>query len=381
MAEPQSRAARVREIAGVFLRLGIVGFGGPAVHIAMMRHELVTRRKWVDDTAFLDLVGATHLIPGPNSTELAIHLGWHRAGWRGLVVAGVCFIVPASLLVGLLAAWYVEHGTTPAFTSLLAGVVPAVLGIVLAALVPLLGALRARWLSLVIVVLVVIGQILGAGELMLLAAGAIIGLAPVAYRRLVASDFKGRGPLGIVSALLVVVPGSGGHDLGTLFLSMLKIGAVLYGSGYVLLAFLRSDFVVRLGWLSDAELMDAIAIGQVTPGPVFTTATFVGQVVAGPPGAVLATVAIFLPSFCFVALLTRVTGRLRDSVWTAGLLDGVNAASVALLVSVSWALGRQTVTSWSAVALCLVSALLCRFTSLNSAWLVAFGAAIGIVFL
>ncbi|QWF23655.1 chromate efflux transporter [Nocardioides sp. LMS-CY] len=361
-----------REVALVFLRLGTIAFGGPVAHIAMMREELVRRRGWVTDERFVDLMSATNLIPGPNSTELAIHLGWDRARWRGLVAAGVCFILPAAVIVTFLAWLYVEHGDTPGAEWVLRGVVPAVLAIVAWALVGLLPvAVKSRWLGL-LAAAALAAYLVGVNELVvLLAAGAI-----AAGARLLATRRPGHGML--LAPLTVLFPDPTAGQLTQLFLTFLKIGSVLYGSGYVLLAFLEGDLVDRLGWVTQQQLLDAISIGQVTPGPVFTTATFLGYVVAGLPGALVATVGIFLPSFLFVGLLTRITDRLRSSPWTSAILDGVNAASLALMAGVSWQLGRAVIVDGWAVAIFAVALVLLWRTRLNSAWYVAGGALVGI---
>ena len=363
-------ARRSREVAATFLRLGVVAFGGPVAHIAMMREELVRRRGWVTDERFVDLMGATNLIPGPNSTELAIHLGWDRDRWRGLLFAGVCFILPAALIVTVLAWAYVEHGTTPAARDLLYGVVPAVLAIVAWALVGLLPTVvKNRWLALLGAVALTT-YLLGINELVVLFGGAAVAvLARVVSRA---------GHHSLLAPMAVLFPDPTAGQLTQLFLTMLKIGAVLYGSGYVLLAFLQGDLVDRLGWITDAQLLDAISIGQVTPGPVFTTATFIGYLVAGLPGAFVATVGIFLPSFVFVGLLTRITDRLRASPWTSVLLDGVNVAALALMAGVAWVLGREALVDGWTVAIFAVVLLLMWRTRLNSAWYVAGGAAAGI---
>lgn len=368
----------MREVALLFLKLGTIGFGGPAAHIALMREEVVRRRGWVDDQRFLDLVGATNLIPGPNSTELAIHLGYDRGRWRGLALAGVCFILPAALMVLALAWAYVEYGGTPALDGLLYGIRPVVVAIIVRALAGLLGtALRGPLLAAVGAA-VLAGYLLGLNELLLLAAGAVLVLAvragPVLRPR--------GGPHGVaLPALLAAgqpfLTDPSGGQLTRLFLTFVKIGAVLYGSGYVLIAFLRGDFVERLGWITQTQLVDAVSIGQATPGPVFTTATFVGYLVAGVPGAVLATVGIFLPSFVFVGLLTRVVDRIRDRAWSAALLDGVNAAAVALMAGVLLELGSTALVDPLTVAMAVGALLLLWRTRLNSAWYVAAGAAVG----
>jgi chromate transporter len=377
----------VREVAGVFLRLGTIAFGGPAAHTALMREELVRRKRWVTDERFVDLMGATNLVPGPNSTELAIHLGWDRARWRGLLVAGVCFIVPAALMVTALAWAYVEYGDTPAVESVLYGVVPAVLAVIAFALLALLRTVlwsgkdgRQRLGLSALAAGALAAYVLGMPELVILVGGAVVAALARA-----ASLARGHGLLGV--PLLLASPALGhprfedptGGQLAQLFLTMLKIGSVLYGSGYVLLAFLEGDFVDRLGWITEQQLVDAISIGQVTPGPVFTTATFVGYLVAGPVGAFVATVGIFLPSFVFVGLLTRITDRLRASPWTAAMLDGVNATALALMAGVSAQLAGSAIVDPLTVAVFLaVLALLWR-TRLNSAWYVAGGAVVGLL--
>lgn len=366
------RTGNTREVALTFLRLGTVAFGGPVVHIAMMREELVRRRGWVSDERFVDLISATNLIPGPNSTELAIHLGWDRARWRGLLAAGLCFILPAALIVTVLAWLYVEHGTTPAATWVLAGVVPAVLAIVVWALAGLLPtAVKSRWLGL-LAAAALAAYLLGVNELVVLVAGgAIAGVT-----RTLATCRPGHGAL--LAPLAVLFPDPTAGQLAQLFWTFLKIGSVLYGSGYVLLAFLEGDLVDRLGWVTQQQLLDAVAVGQVTPGPVFTTATFLGYLIAGLPGAFVATVGIFLPSFVFVGLLTRITDRLRSSPWTSTILDGVNAASLALMAGVSWQLGRAALVDPWSVAIFGVALVLLWRTRLNSAWYVVAGALAGI---
>jgi chromate transporter len=373
--------SRLGEVARLFLKLGIIGFGGPAAHIAMMRDEVVRRRRWVSDERFLDLLGMTNLVPGPNSTEMAIHLGYARAGWPGLVLGGSCFIVPAMLIVLALAWLYVRYGTAPAATSALYGVIPVILAIVAQAMWalartavkgPLLGALGLAALALSLAGFNELALLFGGGALVVLARlarrprldvaalAAVVGLPGIALGQ------------GMVAAAPVSLP--------TLALVFLKIGATLYGSGYVLLAFLRNDLVDRLGWLGDRQLLDAIAIGQVTPGPVFTTATFIGFVLAGWTGAVLATIAIFLPSFVFVALSHPLLPRLRSSHGTAAFLDGVNVAALGLMAAVTWQLARGAIADWFTVALVVVAGALLLRGGINSVWLIVGGAAAGIAY-
>jgi chromate transporter len=371
-AEGPRPPGSVREVAGLFLKLGTIAFGGPVAHIAMMRDELVRRRGWVTDQRFIDLVGATNLIPGPNSTELAIHLGYDRARWRGLVVAGVCFILPAAVIVTALAWAYVTYGDTPAVTGVLYGIVPVVVAIIAHALLGLVRTVvKTVWLG-GLAVAALAAYLLGVNELLVLAAGAAVAAAVHAARHR-----PHRGYLAAPLALPLFGEPTGGQLL-QLFATMLKIGAVLYGSGYVLLAFLRGDFVDRLGWITEQQLLDAVSIGQVTPGPVFTTATFIGYLVAGPLGAFVATVAIFLPSFVFVGLLTRITDKLRSTAWTSALLDGVNAAALALMAGVSWQLGRTAIVDPLTAAIAVATLLLLWRTRLNNAWYIGAGALIGL---
>lgn len=370
-------AQRVREVAGLFLRLGLTAFGGPAVHIALMHAEVVQRRKWLDDQHFLDLVGATNLIPGPNSTEMAIHIGFVRAGWPGLIAGGVCFILPAMLIVIALARVYVAFGSTPAANWLLYGIKPAMIAIIALALWDLGRKAAKGPLTIAVGLGVFVLYFLNANEILLLLAGGLIVTAGANLRRL-------KGP-GLTSWLLPLaglnLPALAltSFSLPVLFLTFLKIGAVLYGSGYVLLAFLRADFVTRLGWLTDRQLVDAIAIGQLTPGPVLTAATFIGFILGGLPGALLATLGIFLPSFVFVALSNPIIPRIRKSPWAGGLLDGVNVASLGLMGAVTLELGRASLVDPLTIVIALASlALLVRF-KINSTWLVVGGALIGLL--
>jgi chromate transporter len=368
--------APLREVALLFLKLGTIAFGGPAAHIAIMHQEVVRRRGWLDEQHFVDLVGATNLIPGPNSTELAIHLGYRRARWWGLVAAGVCFILPAFLIVLTLAWAYVRYGRTPTAAGLLYGIKPVVIAIIGWALLSLVRTAITGLLTGLVAVAALAGYLLGVNELLILAAGAVAVLLARAP-----ATWLGQGGLPMLLPILaagqVRFPDPTAGQLTRLFMVFLKIGSVLYGSGYVLLAFLRGDLVERLGWLTQSQLLDAVSIGQLTPGPVFTTATFIGYLVAGLPGAVLATVGIFLPSFVFVALLTRIVDRIRDRAWSAALLDGVNAAALALMAGVTVQLGRDALVDPLTAALFVGGLLVLWRTQLNSAWLIAAGAAVG----
>ncbi|MBM9460331.1 chromate efflux transporter [Nocardioides sp. zg-536] len=371
----------MREVALVFGHLGVVAFGGPAAHIALMREELVRRRGWVDDRRFVDLMGATNLLPGPNSTELALHLGHERAGWRGLLLAGVCFILPAALMVTALSWAYVEHGQAPAVTGLLYGVVPVVVAIIAWSVVGMAPTvLRSRWLVL-LAVAGLAAYLAGVNELVVLFGGAGVAAVVRAARSLYERRARGErlGALGLPVLLASAVLGeANGAQLTQLFWTMLKIGSLLYGGGYVLLAFLEGDFVDRLGWITQQQLLDGISLGQVTPGPLFTTATFVGYLVAGLPGALVATVAIFLPSFVLVGLLTRLAGWLRSRTWTSALLDGVNATGLALIVGVCGELAANALVDPLTLALAALTLLVLWRTRWSSTWLILAGAAVGI---
>jgi chromate transporter len=388
-AENQDRSeTSLGELARLFLKLGTIAFGGPAAHIAMMEEEIVRRRRWLSRERFLDLLGATNLIPGPNSTEMAIHIGLVRAGWRGLVVAGSCFILPAMLIVWFLASLYVRYGSLPEATFLLYGVKPVIIAIVVQALWGLVKTAIKGTLTALIGAAVVGLFFLGVNEIFLLFAAGFIAMAVEnVWRNWKPGSLKivGLLPLwlssvsvdaGAAAAMTSTVPVS----LFKLTLFFLKIGSVLFGSGYVLLAFLRADLVDRWHWLTDQQLLDAIAIGQFTPGPVFTTATFIGYVIAGSPGAVLATIGIFLPAFVFVLLSSPFIPKLRSSSWASGFLDGVNVASLGLMAAVTWQLGRAAVIDWFAAVLALISAVLVFRFKINSAWLVLAGGISGIAY-
>jgi chromate transporter len=376
-------AQGVGEVARLFLKLGLIGFGGPAAHIAMMEDEVVRRRAWLTRDEFLDLLGATNLIPGPNSTEMAIHVGFVRAGWPGLVAGGACFILPAMLITLVLAVAYDRYGRLPEAGWILYGVKPVIIAIVVQAVWALVRRAVTTPLAAAVTLGVLVLSVRGVNEIALLFAAAF-GM-PLLRRVAAAGGVRVLVPGGALLAAggaAGLAPAAGGAAAGSavlpqLALVFLKIGSILFGSGYVLLAFLRPDVVERTGWLTDAQLLDAVAVGQFTPGPVLTTATFVGYLIASVPGAIVATVAIFLPSFAFVALSSPLVPRLRRSPWASGFLDGANAASVALMAVVTWELGRAAIVDWATAGLALASAALLLATRLNSAWLVAGGALAG----
>lgn len=369
----------LHDVAQLFLKLGFITFGGPAAHIAMMRREAVDRRGWVTDREFLDMVGATNLIPGPNSTEMALYLGHRRAGGAGLMTAGLLFILPAAGIVLALAWAYVEFGALPQVEWLLYGVKPVILAVVLQA-VWALGHAAIRSPGPGVIALAAGGlYVAGVNEVLLLAAAAGLMASPLLFQRLGSSRLLGWGALAGAGtgAPFLASPEPGLLGICAVFF---KAGALLYGSGYVLLAFLRADLVDRLGWLTDRQLLDAIAVGQFTPGPVFTTATFTGYLIAGTPGAAVATVAVFLPGFVFVALLSRVLPRLRTSAVAARALDGINAASLGLMGGVSVELFRTGVVDPFTALLLTGSLALVFRTRINTAWWVLGGGLAGLLY-
>lgn len=366
------------ELFLLFLRLGTTAFGGPAAHIAMMEDEVVRRRKWMTRDEFLDLLGAANLIPGPNSTELAIHIGHRQAGWPGLVVAGTSFILPAMLIVMAFAWAYVRYGSLPQVAGILYGVKPVIIAIVLHALWALgRTAIKSKFLAVVGVVAVIL-TVLRIHELLVLFGA---GLAAVAARTIVRQIKSGLKSLMAAPALAMLFQTAGGgaasFGLLPLFLFFLKVGAILYGSGYVLLAFIRADLVERWHWLTEAQLLDAIAVGQVTPGPVFTTATFIGYVLGGTRGALVATLGIFLPAFFFVAVSGPLVPRIRRSALAGAFLDGVNVAALALMFVVTYQLGRAALVDLATVGLALISTVILFRIRINSAWLILAGAIVG----
>lgn len=388
MPETRKPRSSLTELAAVFLKLGCIAFGGPAAHIAMMRDEVVLRRQWLSDAEFLDLLGATNLIPGPNSTELAIHIGHRRAGFAGLITAGACFILPAMLIVLCIAWAYVRFGTLPQARGLLYGMKPVIIAIVVQALWRLgRSAVKTKFLAFAAIAATAL-TFSGVNELVVLFG---VGIAVAIILSLWRSDKRapfGSLPflplhlyhkplLGALAPGVAITAAAYPFGLWPLFLFFLKVGSVLFGSGYVLLAFLRSDLVQHWHWLDEAQLLDAIAVGQFTPGPVFTTATFIGYLLGGTPAALLATLGIFLPAFVFVAISGPMVPHLRRSRVAAAFLDGVNVASLALMAVVTWELGRTAIVDTLTIVLAVLSAVLLLRWKVNSAWLVAGGALIG----
>ena len=366
-----SDKGRLREIAGLFLKLGFLSFGGPAAHIAMMEAEVVKKRKWMDADHFLDLIGATNLIPGPNSTEMAMHCGHERAGLRGLVVAGVAFIFPAVLITSLFAWLYVTYGQLPEAEPFIYGIKPAVVAIIASAVITLgKKALKTKELY-VLGTLCVVLSLVGVNEILALFLTGVLALLLYLFRQ------RGSGVFPVV--LMPLTTGGVTADSLRVFLIFLKVGALLYGSGYVLFAFLDAELVAT-GLMSRTELMDSVAVGQFTPGPVLSTATFVGWILQGPEGALLATIGIFLPSFLLVALLNPLIPRMRKWKPVSAFLDGVNVGSVAVILAVCLQMGFEAVTDWRTTLIFLLGLLVVFFfKKVNSAWLVIGGSALGLL--
>jgi chromate transporter len=378
----------LRELALFFLRLGTTAFGGPAAHIAMMEDEVVRRRQWLPREKFLDLLGAANLIPGPTSTEMAIYIGYLCKGWAGLLLAGVCFIAPAMIIVIGFAWAYVRFGNLPQITWLFYGVKPVVIAIILQALWKLgRTAVKSKFLGALAIIAVVL-DFLGINILaVLFGTGLLSGLRQgiiqdrLQDRRALLIMLLAAGAFPVAAYFAAGLSSTSRVELGLLplFLFFVKVGSIVFGSGYVLLAFLQTDLVAHWHWLTTTQLLDAIAVGQVTPGPVFTTATFIGFLLAGLPGALIATAGIFLPSFVFVAVSSPLIPRLRKSAVAGAFLDGVIVASLALMTVVTWRLGRDAVIDLPTALAAIASAILLIRFRVNSLWLVLGGAIIGLL--
>jgi len=366
-----SHNQKLKEIALLFFKLGCIAFGGPAAHIAMMEDEVVKKRKWMTQEHFLDLIGATNLIPGPNSTEMTMHCGHERAGWKGLFVAGICFIFPAVVITGFFAWLYQQYGQLPEVEPFILGIKPAVIAIIVMAAYRLgKKALKTTELAILGALAIVI-CLLGVNEIIVLFGCGVLGL-------LIYFIKKNSNKLNSVVYLLLL-HFADPTKIGSLkvFLTFLKIGAILYGSGYVLFAFLDAELVTN-GWLTRQELIDAVAVGQITPGPVLSTATFIGWQMNGIGGALAATLGIFLPSFLFVLLLNPLIPKMRKSKWVGAFLDAVNVAAVALIIAVCIEMGKETLTDWRTIVIAVVSFItVFYFKKVNSAFIVIGGAVLG----
>lgn len=373
MNKPNSETT-LKEVANLFLKLGTIGFGGPAAHIAMMQEEVVKKRKWMDEQHFLDLIGATNLIPGPNSTEMAIHIGHERAGWKGLIVAGLCFILPAVIITSIFAVLYKDYGQLPQAQPFIYGIKPAIIAIILAAIYPLarksLKTIELRIIAIISIVLCLVGI----NEIYVMFGAGFFSVALNAVRANKSNSLNS-----IFAFILLQTTNTGFLNIKnlSLFLIFLKIGAILYGSGYVLFAFLDTELVAT-GIITRQQLIDAIAVGQFTPGPVFSSVTFIGYQINYFTGALIATIGIFLPSFLFVALLNPLVRKMRNSKLFSSFLDAVNVASVAIIVAICYQMGKDTITDWRTITIAVASlAAVFGLKKINSTLVVLGGAGLG----
>lgn len=364
----------LKEIAKLFLKLGVIGFGGPAAHIAMMQEEVVEKRKWLTEQHFLDLIGATNLIPGPNSTEMTMHIGHEKGGWKGLVVAGLCFILPAVFITGIFAYLYKQYGQLPEVQPFVYGIKPAIIAIILGAIFPLAKKSLKSTELLLLGILVLVCSLLGVNEIYLMFGAGFFALFLAYIRNKGQNSLNSFLPLTLLQITNTALLSATNANLFWIFL---KIGAILYGSGYVLFAFLDTE-LVSTGLLTRQQLIDAIAVGQFTPGPVFSSVTFIGYQINGLTGAIVSTIAIFLPSFLFVALLNPIVKKMRNSKLFSAFLDAVNVASVAIIVAVCFDMGKDTITDWRTILIAVLSiAIAFGYKKLNSAFVVLGGSLLG----
>lgn len=364
----------IKEIVSLFLKLGFIGFGGPAAHIAMMQQEVVVKRKWMSEEHFLDLLGATNLIPGPNSTEMAIHIGYDKGGWKGLLAAGLCFILPAVFITGIFAFLYLQYGQLPEVQPFIYGIKPAIIAIIIGAVFPLAKkSVKSTFLAFTGIAILVLA-LFNINEIFLMFGAGILAVIFFYFQHRKTNTLQSIAPF----VMLQISSTNFFSEANIrLFWIFLKIGAILYGSGYVLFAFLDTELVEK-GLLTQQQLMDAIAVGQFTPGPVFSSVTFIGYQINGISGAVLSTLAIFLPSFVFVALLNPLMKKMRQSKGLSAFLDAVNVASVAIIAAVCFAMGKETITDWRTIIIALISAfVIFKFKKINSAFIVLGGALLG----
>lgn len=366
----------IKQIFGLFLKLGFIGFGGPAAHIAIMQQEVVVKRKWMSEQHFLDLLGATNLIPGPNSTEMAIHIGYDKGGWKGLLTAGMCFILPAVFITGIFAFLYQKYGQLPEVQPFIYGIKPAIIAIIIGAVFPLAKkSVKSKFLAIIGFVVLAL-SLFGANEIFLMFGAGILAVLLFYFQHRNMNTLQSIVPLVF---LQISTSNFVSETNIRLFWIFLKIGAILYGSGYVLFAFLDTELVAN-GLLTRQQLMDAIAVGQFTPGPVFSSVTFIGFQINGVSGAVLSTIAIFLPSFVFVALLNPLMKKMRQSKGLSAFLDAVNVASVAIIAAVCFTMGKETITDWRTIIIALISAFIVfKFKKVNSAFIVLGGALLGYI--
>ena len=362
-----------------FLKLGFTAFGGPAAAYGMMRQEFVVKKKWVTEDTFLDFLGVANLVPGPNATELAILIGFTHAGWPGMILAGVCYILPSMLTVLVFAWAYVQFGALPQLEGMLYGIKPVVVAIIISAMWGMLKPRRKDYPGLGVVLVVFVAYLLGVNPILLLLGGGVL-MGLIKYGKRSGNVL----PLFLIwlyepIRVLQETTQTTHFSLARLFWVFLKAGALMFGSGYVLLAFIHDDLVVSLGWLTEGQLVDAIAIGQVTPGPLSTTATFVGYLLGGVPAAILATVAMFLPSFIFVGVIYFAVTKLRESEQFTGLIDGINFAALGLMAGVTWDIAGTALVDPVTIGIALVALVLLLRYELGAPWLILGGAAVGLV--
>ena len=369
----------IKDLLLSVLKLGFTAFGGPAAAIAMMRQEFVLRRKWLTEDEFFDFMGISAIIPGPNATELVTHIGYKHAGWVGMILAGLCYIIPAMAIVMIFAWAYLQFGTLPALTGILYGIKPMVIAILISALIGMVKPRIKQSLGMAVSIIVFVGHVFGLGPVVLLLGGGVLYFLIQTIRKNINKNALLAVFLGSPMAIIAMSPNQIPFSLSRLFLVFLKAGAFMYGSGYVLLAFIEEDLVHRLGWLSNAQLLDAIAVGQVTPGPLATTATFVGYILGGIPAALLATLAMFLPGFIFVALTFPVLVYLRTSVRLRSLLDGVNFAALGLMAGVTWNIGAEAIVDPLSGVIALIALFILWWNWLDAPWLILAGGVIGVI--
>lgn len=366
--------ADLKDISKLFLKLGIIGFGGPAAHIAMMQNEVVVKRKWLTEEHFLDLIGATNLIPGPNSTEMAIHIGNEKGGWKGLIVAGLCFISPAVFITGIFAYFYKQYGQIPAVQPFFYGITPAIIAVILGAIFPLAKKSLKSTELIIIGLLVLLGSLWSVNEIFLMFGAGFLALILAYFKNTKQNKISSFLPLTLLQIANISIVSASNTNLFWIFL---KIGSILYGSGYVLFAFLDTDLVAT-GLLTRQQLIDAIAVGQFTPGPVFSSVTFIGYQINGVIGAMVSTIAIFLPSFVFVALLNPMVKIMRNSKLFSSFLDAVNVASVVIIVATCFEMGKETIIDWKTILISVSSIVIVfGYKKLNSAFVVIGGSLVG----
>ena len=369
-----NNSSEIKQVTKLFLKLGFTAFGGPAAHIAMMQDEVVNKRKWLTEQHFLDLIGATNLIPGPNSTEMAMHIGNERAGWKGLIVAGMCFILPAVFITGIFAFLYKQYGQLPEVQPFIYGIKPAIIAVILAAVFPLaIKSLKTIELAIIGIVVLIL-SLLNQNEIYLMFGAGFLAMFLAYVRNNRLNNLQSFLPITLLQITNTTIFSATNANLFWIFL---KIGAILYGSGYVLFAFLDTELVAT-GLLTRQQLIDAIAVGQFTPGPVFSSVTFIGYQINGLTGAIFSTIAIFLPSFVFVALLNPIVKKMRNSKLFSAFLNAVNVASVAIIVSVCFAMGKDTITDWRTILIAVISIVLTfGYRKINSAFIILGGSMAG----